>query len=183
MSQLNQYGKHTVTGGLMAGRLEAGKPKTMPSPADYSVKPARETIGPRMVPRRRCPPRRAQMPAPNAYLLPSTLAGRSAGLGKRFEATKSGQSSTPGPGQYDVPHADVYLPGRFRAGRTLGKRFRDARASSTPGPADYDPPRLMNCCRCEKGGVCRPTFGYRRPDTTVLPFAVVADNDDNCCCA
>jgi len=152
-----------------------GMQKSTPGPADYCVKETRETTGPRFVRPGPPPTPRAQVPAPNAYNMPSARDDRSVPIGKRFKE-KAGYQ-TPGPGQYDVPHADLYLPGRFRAGRTFGRRYTAKGVMQTPGPADYDAAVKVNYCGCVKGGNCGTTISHRRPDW-VPTFAVIADNND-----
>lgn len=176
VENLNEYGKHRVTGGLMSGRYAAdGRRDCGPGPANYNVGPVlRSNVTPRMA----CtgtppPPPRHVTPGPNAYRLPDTLGHRSARLGARLEQRL--QCPTPAPGYYDVP--DVYKPGR--AGYSFGRPIAARKAAVTPGPGHYDPTRRINCCRCEPYGKCGITFGRRWPDTVPV-FAVKADDQHEC---
>jgi len=166
-----------VLGGPLGGRFPAFKKAMTPGPADYCVQSIKTLKGIRMV--RPGPPRdpKAQGPAPNAYILPDTLDHRNRQLGCRLPHIE--KCPTPGPGQYDIPDADLYMPGRFKMGRSMGRRIANKGITCTPGPADYDGHVRPNCCRRAKNGVCRITFGIRRPDT-VPAFAVPADNQYNC---
>lgn len=105
-------------------------------------------------------------PAPNAYF-PSCHngCGLKTSLGQRLKQPKVWP--TPGPGQYDLPPADLYLSGRFSTGKTIGKRLTNGCKQVTPGPGAYDA-KAMKCCT-------RFTFGQRYPDT-VPTFSVTADN-------
>jgi len=104
-------------------------------------------------------------PAPNAYFPSCYGCGLKTSLGQRLKQPKVWP--TPGPGQYELPPADLYLPGRFSTGKTIGKRFANGCKQVTPGPGAYDA-KAVKCCT-------RFTFGQRYPDT-VPTFSVTADN-------
>lgn len=179
VENLNQYGKHRVTGGLMSWRLPDGRRDCGPGPGHYNVAPV---LRPNVTPRMACPgppppPTKDVTPGPNAYLLPDTFCGRSAKLGPRIE--RRPQCPTPAPGYYDIPDADVYMPGRYRRGRSFGRPIAARTVDVTPGPGHYDTTRLINCCRCEPYGKCGISFGRRWPDTVPV-FAVRADDQHEC---
>lgn len=178
VQNLNQYGKHHVTGGLMSWRFVDGRRDCGPGPAHYNVVPVlRANISPRMACLGPPLPPKHVTPAPNAYRLLDTLGHRSAHLGRRIE--RRPECPTPAPGYYDMPHADVYMPGRHRGGRSFGRPIAARAAADTPGPGHYDATRLINCCRCEPYGKCRITFGVRWPDT--VPVFAVKDDDRHEC--
>lgn len=174
---MNQYGKHRVPGGRFAGLPRGLQWSKTPGPADYCVVSARGAAGYKMVRPGRPRDPASTGPAPNEYCPTDALRGPAVYMGRRYYAKE--KAPTPGPGQYDVPRADLYMPARYREGLSMGRRPADGRKAITPGPADYYADVRPNCCRCAKNGVCRITFGMRRPDT-VPAFAVHADNKIDC---
>lgn len=163
---LNRVGTHRVPGGPFGLRPFISGLACTPSPAEYCIKSvlsnAGHRIGPKPSPRvvdRYCGP------APNAYSPSCRDCGLKTTFGQRFKPRKV--CPTPGPGQYEIPPADLYLPGRFSTGKTIGKRFAHGCKQQTPGPGAYDG-KAPKCCT-------RFTFGSKIPDR-VPAFSVVADN-------
>ncbi|KAL4104204.1 hypothetical protein QTP88_019513 [Uroleucon formosanum] len=163
---LNRVGTHRVPGGPFGLRPFGSGLACTPSPAEYCIKSGLSKIGHRIGPKPG--PRVGDQycgPAPNAYSPSCRDCGLKTTLGQRFKPPKV--CPTPGPGQYEIPPADLYLPGRFSTGKTIGKRFAHGCKQQTPGPGAYDG-KAPKCCT-------RFTFGSRIPDT-VPAFSVVADN-------
>ncbi|XP_026820748.1 outer dense fiber protein 3-like protein 1 [Rhopalosiphum maidis] len=161
-----RVGRDRVPGGPFGLRPPNGGPACGPSPADYCVKSSLSAAGHRIGPRP-CPPNIARHcgPAPNAYSPSCRDCGLKTTLGKRLYPFKV--CPTPGPGQYEIPPADLYMPGRFSSGKTIGRRFADKCKLEMPGPASYDSKRPKCCTRF--------TFGAKIPDTVPV-FSVTADN-------
>jgi len=163
---LSRGGRYRVPGGPFGLRPFASGLACTPSPADYCIKSGLSNAGHRMGPK---PGARTVErfcgPAPNAYVPSCRDCGLKTTLGQRFKQPKV--CPTPGPGQYEIPPADLYLPGRFMTGKTIGKRFAHGCPPVTPGPGAYDS-KEPKCCT-------RFTFGSKIPDT-VPAFSVTADN-------
>ncbi|KAF0758260.1 outer dense fiber protein 3-like [Aphis craccivora] len=168
---LLRVGRDRVPGGPFGLRpLNAGLAES-PSPAEYCVKSSLSTAGHRIGPR----PNPLKIvrdtgPAPNAYSPACGNCRLKPTLGQRLNPFKV--CPTPGPGDYELPAADLYLPGRFSAGKTIGRRFASGCKPETPGPATYDGKRPKCCTRF--------TFGAKIPDT-VPAFSVTADNQHYRC--
>lgn len=165
-------GKYRTPGGVLGQRFSRGCGSAeTPGPADYCIKPTKATGGHLMRPDQKPNSDRNSGPAPNQYSLPDTLEQRAALLLGRFKARKE----CPTPGPYDLPPMDLYLNGRFQAGRTMGRRYDKHAGCPTPGPADYDP-KVRMCCN-SRGR----SFGKRTAKPSV--FAVPSDNkfDEDCC--
>lgn len=185
---MNEHGRHRVPRVVLGARYTRHDPAPTPGPADYCVNEPRTTIGPKM---KRPAGHRADRwcgPAPNAYQLPDGR-GRPWAVLIGKPGDRGPKCVTPGPGQYDTPHPDLYLAGATRAGRTMAGRPKAGRTARgcTPGPADYDGGRRVNCCARPRGAAadecarrpCRVTFGVRWPGKVGV-FAVPRDNDYGC---
>lgn len=163
---LTRDGRHRVPGGPFGMRPSGSGLACTPSPAEYCIKSGLSNAGHRIGPR---PAARTGErycgPAPNAYLPSCRDCGLKTSLGQRFKARKV--CPTPGPGQYELPPADLYLPGRFSTGRTIGKRLFRGCPQVTPGPGAYDG-KEPKCCT-------RFSFGAKIKDTVPV-FSVTADN-------
>lgn len=151
-----------------------------PGPANYCVK-SPQTSASRVRYVKPPPPRvRIQKtPGPDAYCLPQTLYKRDFKFGGPLKSLKPFQ--TPGPGTYDLPHADVYLSGRYGAGCSFGPYIKARKVTEMPGPATYCVPSVVNCCPIKRSKTLpHCTFGKRRPAYS-LPFAVPEDDAFSCC--
>lgn len=172
----------------MIGRRTGGRAAAAtPGPADYCARTARTSVGVRMVRPAGGARDPWKSPAPNAYKMPDASRGPRPRMLGRW-ADRDAKCAYPGPGQYDAPHADVYLPGASRVGRSMAGRPADVkkRDACDPGPADYDGGARVNCCKRDRAAAedclkqpCRVTFGVRRPDAVGV-FAVPRDNEYGC---
>ncbi|XP_050432619.1 outer dense fiber protein 3-like protein 2 [Adelges cooleyi] len=174
---LSRYGKAKAPSAPL-GRPLVLRQDNLPGPADYCPQQQDHVPGIRIArplaasDRRRPKEPKIGPPAPNAYMLPSTLDGPKTRIGRPLKDRNP--PPFPGPGQYGLVRPDVYKPAA--PGRSMGRRITIKSVEKRPGPADY----YAEYCAYKPTTTAGATFGTRHTEKTGV-FAVPPDNEYFAC--